>query len=203
MITWLPENPLAGEPQLHALRFGASIPKAREQDTRGVLQADFELPDGTVLTGFSVHFPAPFHPTEMREAAYRHLNALKRALPDDRPVFAAGDFNTTSVEDADKNLLGRYVRNDWTVAHEVGCDGCLGTSYYQPRDDWSFLDMVIWSDGAGWRLDAESVSIPKDAPEQSREIRPGILAPRRFNIDSMGGISDHYPVYVTISAGSD
>ena len=37
----------------------------------------FELPDGSVLTGFSVHFPAPFHPTEMREVAYRRLNELR------------------------------------------------------------------------------------------------------------------------------
>ena len=139
----------------------------------------------------------------MREAAYRHLNALKAALPDDRPAFAAGDFNTTSVEDTEKNMLGRFVRNEWSIAHEVGCTGCLGTSYYQPRDDWSFLDMVIWSDGSGWRLDADSVAIPRDAPEQSREIKPGILAPKRFSIDSMGGISDHYPVYVTIRAGDD
>ena len=202
-VAFLTRLPLAGEPVLHDLRFDDSIPKARELDTRGVLQADFKLPDGTTLTGFSVHFPAPFHPTEMREAAYRHLNTLKAALPDDRPAFAAGDFNTTSVEDAEKDMLGRLVRNDWHIAHEVGCEGCLGTSYYQPRDDWSFLDMVIWSNGAGWTLDADSVAIPKNAPEQSREINPGILAPKRFNIDGLGGISDHYPVFVTISAGNN
>ena len=202
-VAFLSRLPLASEPVLHDLRFDDSIPKEREQDTRGVLQADFELPDGTTLTGFSVHFPAPFHPTEMREAAYRHLNALKDSLPEDRPTFAAGDFNTTSVEDADKDMLGRFVRDEWTVAHEVGCAGCLGTSYYQPRDDWSFLDMVIWSDGDGWTLDAGSVAIPKDAPEQSREIKPGILTPRRFDMVGMSGISDHYPVLVTISRAGE
>ena len=202
-VAFLSRLPLAGEPELHALRFGDSIPKEREQDTRGVLQADFELPDGTTLTGFSVHFPAPFHPTEMREAAYRHLNALKDSLPDNRPVFAAGDFNTTSVEDVEKNMLGRFVRDTWTIAHEVGCDGCPGTSYYQPRKDWSFLDMVIWSDGSDWTLDADSVAIPKDAPEQSREIKPGTLAPKRFNMQHVSGISDHYPILVTIRPDGD
>ena len=198
-VAFLTRLPLDSEPVLHPLRFDGDIPKERELDTRGVLQASFELPDGTTLTGFSVHFPAPFHPTVMREAAYRHLNALKAGIPEDEPVFAAGDFNTTSVEDLDKDMLGRFVRDEWTVAHEVGCDDCLGTSYYQPRDDWSFLDMVIWSDGGGWQLEADAVSIPKDAPGQSREIKPGVLAPNRFNMSGAGGISDHYPVLVTIS----
>ncbi|MDJ0916889.1 MAG: endonuclease/exonuclease/phosphatase family protein [Woeseiaceae bacterium] len=198
-VAFLSRLPLAGEPVLHDLRFDDNVPRERQQDTRGVLQADFELPDGTTLTGLSVHFPAPFHPTEMREVAYRHLNAIKRSLPDNRPTFAAGDFNTTSVENADKDMFGRFVRDEWTIAHEVGCEGCLGTSYFQPRDDWSFLDMVIWSDGDGWTLDANSVAIPKNAPEQSRELEPGILAPKRFDTIDMSGISDHYPILVTIS----
>jgi hypothetical protein len=45
--------------------------KDRVYDTRGILEATFVRPDGTLMTGYSVHYPAPFHPTEMREAAYR------------------------------------------------------------------------------------------------------------------------------------
>ena len=104
-VAFLSRLPLVGEPQLHPLL----IPEFpdRQGDTRGVLQADFEMPDGSVLTGFSVHFPAPFHPTPMRIAAYEHLAALRNALPDDRHVFAAGDFNTTSSEDTRESMLDR------------------------------------------------------------------------------------------------
>ena len=84
-VAILSKFPLAAEPQLHPL----SLPEFpdRAGDTRGVLQADFRLPDGSLLTAFSVHFPAPFHPTAMRVAAYEHLNALLHALPDRPPCF--------------------------------------------------------------------------------------------------------------------
>ncbi len=197
-VAFLSRLPLAEEPTLHPLQFPDSIPKDREQDSRGVLQADFKLPDGDVLTGFSVHFPAPFHPTPMRRIAYGHLNQLKAALPDGRLAFAAGDFNTTSAENLTENLLGEFVRPHWTVAHEVGCRQCPGTSYYAPRQDWSFLDMVLWSGDGSWSLDTESVEIPNAANEQSRMLDTGVPAPKRFNIETLAGISDHYPVLVRI-----
>ena len=112
-------------------------------DTRPVLQASFKLPNGATLTGFSVHFPAPYHPTKMREAAYKTLNALVAALPQDQAVFAAGDFNTTREENIERRMLARWVRPAWEVAHDL-CQGCAGTSYYPPKNDWSFLDMVLW-----------------------------------------------------------
>lgn len=201
-VAFLTRLPLAEEPVLHPLTFDESVPERRALDARGVLEASFELPDGTLLTGYSVHFPAPFHPTHMRERAYEHLNALKATLPDDQPVFAAGDFNTTSVEDDEQDMLGRFVRPSWQLAHELGCEGCMGTSYYEPRQDWSFLDMVILDEGGGWALDASSVSIPNAAPEQSRVIDSG-LAPRRFEMSTASGISDHYPVLIRIEKATD
>ena len=79
-VAFLSKLPLLGDATLHPLEL-PEFPD-RQGDTRGVLQADFAMPDGSVLTGFSVHFPAPFHPTAMRESAYEHLNRLRNALPD-------------------------------------------------------------------------------------------------------------------------
>jgi hypothetical protein len=192
---------LAEPPTLHRIDFtGAG--EDRVYDTRGILEATFVRPDGTLMTGYSVHFPAPFHPTEMRQAAYRHLNALRAALPADRDAFAAGDFNTTSVEDREKDMLERFARPYWTVAHEVGCDGCKGTSYYAPRDDWSFLDMILWSsatdrgENATWNLRADSVRLANSAPGQ---LRPE-GTPWRFEMPGGAGVSDHLPVVVTIES---
>ncbi|MGI9224294.1 MAG: endonuclease/exonuclease/phosphatase family protein [Woeseiaceae bacterium] len=198
-VAFLARLPVVGPPDLHRIDFGDADEK-RVVDTRGILEATFELPDGSLLTGYAVHFPAPFHPTEMREAAYRHLNALRSDLPPDRPAFAAGDFNTTSVENREKAMLERFVRPDWTVAHEVGCGGCPGTSYYARRDDWSFLDMIIWSpaeDGgekATWALRADSVRIANRAPGQMRPDG----TPWRFEMPAGTGVSDHWPVVVVI-----
>ncbi len=198
-VAFLTRLDVSGSPILHRIDFGDAM-KERVVDTRGILQVDFVLPDNSLLTGYAVHFPAPFHPTEMREAAYRHLNELRAALPSDRPAFAAGDFNTTSVEDNDKFMLERFVRPTWIVAHEAGCDGCRGTSYYARRDDWSFLDMILWSpasdrgENATWALRANSVQIANRAPEQTR--RDG--TPWRFEMPGGKGVSDHWPLVANI-----
>ena len=200
-VAFLTRLELAGSPVLHRTDF-SSAGKDRVYDTRGILEATFVRPDGTLLTGYSVHFPAPFHPTEMREAAYRHLNALRAALPPDRDAFAAGDFNTTSLEDRKKDMLGRLARPSWTVTHEVGCEGCKGTYYYAPGDDWSFLDMILWSlasdrgENATWNLRADSVRIANAAPGQRRPDG----TPWRFEMPGGAGVSDHWPVVVIIES---
>jgi endonuclease/exonuclease/phosphatase family metal-dependent hydrolase len=198
-VAFLTRLPLAREATLHAITFDG-IEEGRVRDTRGILQADFVLPDGSTLTGFAVHFPAPFHPTAMREVAYRRLNELRAALPAEHYVVAAGDFNTTSVEDREKAMFERFVRPWWTVAHEVGCVGCKGTSYYAPRDDWSFLDMILWSpasdrrENATWDFRADSVQIANRAPGQTRPDG----TPWRFEVPGGRGVSDHWPVVAVI-----
>jgi endonuclease/exonuclease/phosphatase family metal-dependent hydrolase len=200
-VAFLTRLELAEPARLHRIDFtGAG--QDRVYDTRGILEATFVRPDGSLLTGYSVHFPAPFHPTEMREAAYRALNELRAGLPPDRDAFAAGDFNTTSREDREKDMLARFARPYWTVAHEAGCRGCKGTSYYAPRDDWSFLDMILWSAAknrskkATWSLRTDSVRVGAAAPGQ---LRPD-GTPWRFEMPAAAGISDHLPVVVTIES---
>jgi endonuclease/exonuclease/phosphatase family metal-dependent hydrolase len=200
-VAFLTRLELAEPAKLHRIDF-TGVGEDRVYDTRGILEATFVRPDGTLMTGYSVHFPAPFHPTEMREAAYRALNTLRAGLPSDRDAFAAGDFNTTSREDREKDMLGRFARPLWTVTDEVGCDGCKGTSYYPPRDDWSFLDMILWSpaadrgENATWVLRADSVRIANGAPGQ---VRPD-GTPWRFQMPRGAGVSDHWPVVVTIES---
>jgi endonuclease/exonuclease/phosphatase family metal-dependent hydrolase len=198
-VAFLTRLELAGPPTLHRIDF-TGVGEDRVYDTRGILEATFVRPDGSLLTGYSVHFPAPFHPTGMREAAYRALNALRAQLPPGRDAFAAGDFNTTAIEDREKNMLARFARPYWPVAHEAGCDGCKGTSYYAPRDDWSFLDMILWSpavdsgENATWQLRADSVRIANAAAGQ---VRPD-GTPWRFEMPAGSGVSDHWPLVVTI-----
>ncbi len=195
-VAFLSKFPLADEPVLHPLDVAGYADRAG--DTRGVLQADFVLPNGSILTGFAVHFPAPYHPTPMRVAAYEHLNALRDALPDDHLAFAAGDFNTTSTEDVREGLLDRYARPGWTVAQDLGCGDCRGTYYYAPDDTWSFLDTILFSPTRGekttGRLRANSVAIANAVPAQ---VTPD-GKPRRYDSDARAGVSDHWPMVATI-----
>ena len=196
-VAFLSRLPLTEPPVLHPLTF-EDYPD-REGDTRGVLHATFMLPDGTELTGFSVHFPAPFHPTAMRVAAYQQLNELRRQLPEDRHVFAAGDFNTTSSEMREQGMLERFVRPFWTAVHEY-CDGCPGTHYYARGDSWSFLDMILFSPPRGekttWRIRADSVRILNGTPAQ---VTPD-STPNRYRSAARTGVSDHWPLVVTIES---
>ena len=195
-VAFLSKLPPVGELQLHPLL----VPEYpdRQGDTRGVLQADFKMPDGSVLTGFSVHFPAPFHPTPMRVAAYEHLAALRDALPDDHHAFAAGDFNTTSSEDAREHLLDNFARPLWTVAHDLGCGDCEGTYYYGRDGTWSFLDMILFSPARGEnttaRIRADSVVISNTNPAQ---VSPDGV-PQRYRSAEKTGVSDHWPIVATI-----
>jgi hypothetical protein len=195
-VAFLSKLPLLGEAKLHPLL----VPEypERQGDTRGVLQADFAMADGSVLTGFSVHFPAPFHPTGMREAAYEHLNALRDALPDDHHVFAAGDFNTTSSEDSREQLLERFARPRWTLAHDVGCGDCKGSYFYGRDGTWSYLDMILFSpcrgENATARIRADSVAIANENPAQVSVEG----TPERFRSATRTGVSDHWPMIATI-----
>jgi len=195
-VAFLTRLPLSGAPTLHPLDLPEDYAD-RAGDTRGVLEATFELPDGALLTGFSVHFPAPFHPTEMRELAYEHLNDIRNGLPSNRNVFAAGDFNTTSAEDSAEHLLNRFVRPFWSVSND-SCKECPGTTYYSRDQTWSFLDMILFSPTRGekttWQIRADSVQIANRNPEQV--TKDG--TPQRYSATARRGVSDHWPVVATI-----
>jgi endonuclease/exonuclease/phosphatase family metal-dependent hydrolase len=194
-VGFLSKLPLTGEPILQRIAF-EDFPE-HAGDTRDVLQATFQLPDGSLLTGFAVHFPAPFLPTQMRIDAYQHLAKLRASLPPEHNVFAAGDFNTTSTEDARENLLEQFARPFWTVAHD-DCQDCPGTYYYARDDNWSFLDMILYSPARGtkatWQIRADSVRIANQIP---RQVTPD-GTPARFNLREGTGVSDHWPLLLTI-----
>ena len=195
-VAMLTKLPLENAPQLHPLKL-TGFP-GREADTRGILQATFKLDNGSLLTVFSVHFPAPFHPTGMRAAAYQHLSNLLAGLPNNHHAFAAGDFNTTSSEDEHENMLDRYARPYWTLAHDVGCGDCDGSYFYHRDSSWSFLDMILFSSARGAKTTAQ---IRGDSVQIANRFQPQIndsKAPARFRAAEGTGVSDHWPMVATI-----
>jgi len=202
-VAFLTRLRISGKPKLLRIPFDNAEP-ARVADTRGILEATFILPDGSLLTGYAVHFPAPFHPTEMRVVAYEFLAKLQASLPADRPAFAAGDFNTTSEEDAQQSMLDRFARPHWMVVHEQDCRDaagkCRGTSYYGRDDTWSYLDMILWAPSedrgarATWGLRENSVRVANATAAQVRADG----TPFRFELPDGSGVSDHWPLHFTI-----
>jgi endonuclease/exonuclease/phosphatase family metal-dependent hydrolase len=193
-VAFLSRLPISGTPTLHALDLPEEFAD-RAGDTRGLLEVTFELPDGSLLTGFSVHFPAPFHPTEMRVLAYEHLNAVRSQVPSGHNIFAAGDFNTTSIENDREGLLERFIRPDWVVSNDL-CEGCAGTQYYSRDESWSFLDMVIFapSQNADSAWQVRTVEI---ANQLSAQVTAD-GTPNRYRSAPRTGVSDHWPVLMTL-----
>jgi len=194
-VAFLTRLPLADTPVLHSLDLPAEFAD-RAGDTRGLLEATFRLPDGSLLTGYSVHLPAPFHPTEMRVIAYEHLNRVLSQVPDDHNVFAAGDFNTTSAEDEQHGMLDRFVRPHWSTVSNDICEDCPGTNYYSRGDSWSFLDMVLFSpsddENTAWQV--RSVGLANTVPAQVTADGK----PNRYHSAPRTGVSDHWPVLMTL-----
>ena len=122
---------------------------------------------------------------------------MRNRLPADRHAFAAGDFNTTSTETQQHDMLERYVRPHWTVVHDY-CQDCPGTYYYAPDDNWSFLDMILFSPARGekatWQVRADSVQILNQMAAQATAEG----APNRYRSASRSGVSDHWPLLVAI-----
>lgn len=186
--------PLHRKPVLHRIPFKFDDPK-RAEDTRGILEADLRMPDGALMIVFALHLPNPAHPYELRSQALEYLNSLAKPYEHLRYVVAAGDFNITSEEDTAQKRT-EELSKEWMVSHGVGCNGCVGTYYYAPKNNWSFLDWMLFSKNLnaneqGWFLDKSSIQVLKGYGRQSdKEGRPIRFEDPK---DPMG-VSDHFPV---------
>lgn len=186
-VAFMSRFKVIGKPILHAIPF-PGVALKRVQDTRGILEATFELPDQTPLTAFAVHFPAPFHPADMRVSAFKELNKIAAKLPQGRLYLAGGDFNLAAEEDLRDKVLENYVQPTWNIAHQLGCQNCKGTNYYAPKNSWSFLDMIIFSKSFGaspWNF--RDIRIINDLPFQKTKN------------NEPDGVSDHWPIQVIFS----
>ncbi|MFW7379664.1 MAG: endonuclease/exonuclease/phosphatase family protein [Oligoflexus sp.] len=177
---------IADKPKLHA------IPYAKDRggvlNSREILQANFHMPDKKRLTVFAVHFPAPYHPIEKRQAAFEHLNKIAAELTADL-IIAGGDFNVKAEEDT--RLYRHLAAPHWQVSHLHGCDTCIGTHYFAPRDSWSFLDAIMVWRKSPWQIAPESVAVIHGADEAE-------LVARKGGKKGKQDISDHFPLYLEI-----
>ena len=174
--------------KLHYIKFSAGFPT---RDTRPILEAQIDL-SGKVFRVYSVHFPAPFLDVEMRKNAFTDLEKLLNSHED--PAVAMGDFNVTSEEEANLEIF-KDQSIIWTISHFEGCAECKGTYYYEPKDDWSFLDAILISKGRGISFDINSIDV---LINQSNTFENS-FKPMGFNAVSMEGVSDHFPVVARVN----
>jgi len=199
-VALLSRFPLAGEASLHAIDFSGVATAKRRADTREILSVRLKLPNEDHLTAFVVHYPAPFHPIAMRERAMQRLNQLAAlAAEGSGIVIAGGDFNITANEDS--RLYRRLAGEHWLISHhQLGCERCLGTSYYKKFDSWSFLDalMIYRADSIARKYQVEPDSVEVFVANGGQVAADG--GPNRFDLKNgqVIGISDHWPVVMQV-----
>lgn len=192
----------SGPATLHIIPFKANEHLKAEQirPTRGILEANLKLPDGTPLTVFGVHFPSQGGPTETRHQAVEFLNSLKAKLPADRYVIAGGDFNITSDEDVQTGYVSRILAKEWGVSHILGCHDCPGTTYYPKNQSWSFFDILLVSQNmlpersTSWHVVPESIRIENKSRYQVNRFG----GPARFSENRKDGVTDHWPMVMEV-----
>ncbi len=176
-------------------------PKSRKpaRQTRGLLQVNLTLPDGTLLTVFAVHFPSGGPAHSQRVQAIDFLNAKRNELPADRLVIVGGDFNINAKEDDQESVYSGNLSN-WMISHQIGCAGCEGTEYYKTEKSWSFLDAIGFSKNlmpsakSPWFVDVDSIQLPTFGRFQ---VGPE-GHPAHFDAVNGTGVSDHFPVFAVL-----
>lgn len=197
-VAMLSKLPQVNKAVLHEIKLDSADRKKEARPTRGILQAQFALPDGETLTLLGVHFPSQGSPTAARRKALAKLEEVRAALPKDSYIIAAGDFNITASEDGREGLFAEAAKN-WLVSHQIGCQTCQGTHNY--RGDWSFLDVMLFSknfQNSPWVVDSKSIRTPNKSLYQM-DFWGG---PARFNDGrAQKGVSDHWPLAADLVPG--
>ena len=173
--------------KLHFIKFSPGFPT---KDTRPILETQIDL-SGKILRVYSVHFPAPFLDSVMRNDAFNSLESLLNSHDD--PAVAMGDFNVTSEEELELSTF-QQQSDIWQVSHREGCEECRGTYYYEPKDDWSFLDVILASKGREISFIDNSIGVLINETNSLKDSG----RPKGFDAISMDGVSDHFPVIAKV-----
>ena len=186
--------------KLHELKFVEGLydlPAKEVRPTRGILEASFKLPHNEELTVLAVHFPSQGHPLGSRRQAMDKVNSILASKPASEKVITAGDFNITSLEQRENNFYSEWA-SQWDISHKVGCGECEGTYYYHRKTQWSFLDVIMFSQNlrsGSMTYDASSVEVPHASTFQVNRFG----SPSRFNSGKYpDGVSDHWPIYAEL-----
>jgi endonuclease/exonuclease/phosphatase family metal-dependent hydrolase len=199
-IGFLSRFPLIRKPVMHKIPFIANNAKDRDyvNDTRGILEVTVKLPTGEPLTIFGAHFPSQANPHEWRLQAAQFMAELIKKKGS-QMVIAGGDLNITSEEDKSHNMFNDiFSKEGMLVSHVVGCKDCLGSHNY--RKSWSFLDAQIYSkalaaNGTGaYELEPQTIDVIRYNPVH---LYKGTM-PKRFNPETLDGVSDHFPLYARL-----
>lgn len=192
-VAMLSKLPLVRPPQAH------TIPFRPQKDTRPILEAHFRLPDKKVIRVFAFHFPSLFLETRYRAISINYLRKVM-SRDDHNLIIAGGDSN---VKKSEENLWQKYAKG-FVVTNQLGVRG-NGSHFYKGK--WNLFDVIVFKDTmvsgkasniAGWRYRNNSARVANAYRKQYKYNKKGQKIPRAFRYPKFNGVSDHFPVMVTL-----
>lgn len=180
--------------ELHIIPFEGGNGLEQMSRTRGILQVNLTLPDGTLASVFALHFPSQSHDSMYREQAIQFLAQLMESVEPGVVAIAGGDFNVIAEEDQQNQYFKNILSPIAYVSQLVGSFEREGTHYFKKDNTWSFFDVLAVSrasEQSGWTLDAKSLRISDTGAQQLT----GDETPMRFDPQNETGSSDHWPMY--------
>lgn len=179
--------------------------KLKRDYTRGILQADFQLPSKEILSVLVFHFPSQRSPVEKREIGFNRLNEIGKAIQKKHPerlIIAGGDSNVINKE---HHIFTDLTEDFWDDSLEFSINkekGVGGTHYY--RGHWSTLDVFLMNhnlsdeESNGYHFNKKSIRIATAYSRQKYKNRNGDVIPSRYSHPKYYGVSDHYPVMLEL-----
>ncbi len=189
------------------------LPGRRSYSTRDILYVKGLLQNRDTLHLFVMHWPSRLGGTERtnpdRAAVAQVLKSTADSILLHQPnayIIAMGDLNDTPVDGSVSEILDavhpevldhKGLYNLLFPAHEVGA----GTYFY--RGAWLVLDHLLVSPALlspdGLNVYGSRGYIYKDPWFSSITLRSDTIPARTYNgVNYLGGVSDHYPVFLKL-----
>lgn len=169
-----------------------SIPSNKK--LRGILETTLSDSCGSNWTVFGFHFPSQMGSERGRHQSLLLLKKLLQAtmaLKPNHKLIAGGDSNMTMENQSAEQLREFAMHAKSSISHFDGCADCLGTYWY--RGVWSFFDWIFvgpsWTSKKQW-----TARVLKQGPFQMDSEGH----PQRFHEKTGWGVSDHFPISVSL-----
>lgn len=185
--------------------------------SREMLCAQFELPNGELLSVVQCHWPSkasgPIASGQRRAKTARRLmravDSMRLVQPDAK-IIAMGDFNEEAAASLFERVSTPSLREASTDGRLVNllhpdCLGKRGRGSHKYHGQWSQIDLFLVSspllEAEGYQVEPASVGVVALPWLLERDEKFGGLIPYRTykGIHYNGGYSDHLPIVLRLS----
>lgn len=163
-------------------------------NTRGITEVNISVQGKKVIV-FANHWPSQGSPAQLRAASAKLLTKIAKRKKADL-ILAVGDFNTLPTDvPYPFNDLPDFIDSE-TEARKVNLKLHPGTHFYNRT--WNSLDRIFVHKNSTLGPDYKSFQIMNHPFLMGIDSYSNLPAPKRFNMRTGEGHSDHLPITLNI-----